>query len=145
MKLYSIDLPGHRNEIRTLALSSDDELLCSASMGKFLWRPFYLRLLIFLFWFSRHTVRLPYTLGIWKSGDCKEVWIYRVTSIQSRCTLFWISCNGWNNKDIQNILREDAEFFPFSLEIIFTYILLRTLSSFWQSSLILLDISQPKR
>ncbi|CAG8820296.1 16543_t:CDS:2, partial [Gigaspora rosea] len=30
-KLYSVDLPGHRNDIRTLALSSDDELLCSAS------------------------------------------------------------------------------------------------------------------
>ncbi|CAG8441358.1 3963_t:CDS:2 [Scutellospora calospora] len=30
-KLYSIDLPGHRNDIRTLTLSFDDELLCSAS------------------------------------------------------------------------------------------------------------------
>ncbi|CAG8547930.1 5569_t:CDS:10, partial [Racocetra fulgida] len=30
-KLYSVDLPGHRSDIRTLALSSDNELLCSAS------------------------------------------------------------------------------------------------------------------
>ncbi|CAG8625852.1 1091_t:CDS:10, partial [Cetraspora pellucida] len=30
-RLYSVDLPGHRSDIRTLALSSDDELLCSAS------------------------------------------------------------------------------------------------------------------
>ncbi|CAG8534966.1 1195_t:CDS:10 [Dentiscutata erythropus] len=30
-RLYSVDLSGHRNDIRTLALSSDDELLCSAS------------------------------------------------------------------------------------------------------------------
>ncbi|CAG8442083.1 2687_t:CDS:10 [Ambispora gerdemannii] len=31
-KLFSIDIHGHRSEIRTLALSSNDELLCSASM-----------------------------------------------------------------------------------------------------------------
>ncbi|CAG8512706.1 7541_t:CDS:10 [Ambispora leptoticha] len=31
-KLFSVDIHGHRNEIRTLALSSNDELLCSASM-----------------------------------------------------------------------------------------------------------------
>ncbi|CAG8503552.1 14003_t:CDS:10 [Acaulospora morrowiae] len=30
-KLYSLDIPGHRNDIRALALSSDDELLCSCS------------------------------------------------------------------------------------------------------------------
>ncbi|RKP11159.1 WD40-repeat-containing domain protein [Thamnocephalis sphaerospora] len=30
-KLFSVDLPGHRSDVRTLALSSDDELLCSAS------------------------------------------------------------------------------------------------------------------
>ncbi|RIA92969.1 WD40-repeat-containing domain protein [Glomus cerebriforme] len=30
-KLYSIDLSGHRNDIRTLSLSTDDNLLCSAS------------------------------------------------------------------------------------------------------------------
>lgn len=30
-KLYSIDVPGHRSDIRTLTLSSDDELLASAS------------------------------------------------------------------------------------------------------------------
>ncbi|GBC04191.1 hypothetical protein RclHR1_05560011 [Rhizophagus clarus] len=30
-KLYSIDLLGHRSDIRTLSLSSDDNLLCSAS------------------------------------------------------------------------------------------------------------------
>ncbi|KAI9359163.1 WD40-repeat-containing domain protein [Pilaira anomala] len=30
-RLYSIDGPGHRSDIRTLALSSDDELLASAS------------------------------------------------------------------------------------------------------------------
>ncbi|CAG8521333.1 13198_t:CDS:10, partial [Acaulospora colombiana] len=30
-RLYSLDIPGHRNDIRTLALSSDDELLCSCS------------------------------------------------------------------------------------------------------------------
>ncbi|RUP50042.1 WD40-repeat-containing domain protein [Jimgerdemannia flammicorona] len=30
-KMYSVDLQGHRSDVRTLALSSDDELLCSAS------------------------------------------------------------------------------------------------------------------
>ncbi|KAI8983108.1 WD40-repeat-containing domain protein [Pilobolus umbonatus] len=30
-RLYSIDMPGHRSDIRTLTLSSDDELLASAS------------------------------------------------------------------------------------------------------------------
>lgn len=30
-RLYSIDVPGHRSDIRTLTLSSDDELLASAS------------------------------------------------------------------------------------------------------------------
>ncbi|CAG8542010.1 7989_t:CDS:10 [Funneliformis mosseae] len=34
-KLYTVDLPGHRSDIRTLALSSDDNLLCSASKGEF--------------------------------------------------------------------------------------------------------------
>jgi U3 small nucleolar RNA-associated protein 12 len=33
--LYSIDLYGHRSDIRTLSLSSNDDLLCSASNGKF--------------------------------------------------------------------------------------------------------------
>jgi len=32
-KLYSLDLPGHRTDIRTLSLSSDDMLLASASNG----------------------------------------------------------------------------------------------------------------
>ncbi|KAG0012704.1 hypothetical protein BGZ80_011564 [Entomortierella chlamydospora] len=30
-KAYTLELPGHRSDIRTVALSSDDELLCSAS------------------------------------------------------------------------------------------------------------------
>ena len=33
-RLYSFDLPGHRSDIRTLCLSSDDQLLASASNGK---------------------------------------------------------------------------------------------------------------
>ena len=33
-RLYSLDLPGHRSDIRTLCLSSDDQLLASASNGK---------------------------------------------------------------------------------------------------------------
>lgn len=32
-RLYSLDLPGHRTDVRTLALSSDDNLLASASNG----------------------------------------------------------------------------------------------------------------
>lgn len=32
-KLYTLDLPGHRTDIRTLSLSSDDMLLASASNG----------------------------------------------------------------------------------------------------------------
>lgn len=32
-KLYALDLPGHRTDIRTLSLSSDDMLLASASNG----------------------------------------------------------------------------------------------------------------
>jgi U3 small nucleolar RNA-associated protein 12 len=31
--LYSLDLPGHRADVRTLSLSSDDTLLASASNG----------------------------------------------------------------------------------------------------------------
>lgn len=34
-KLYTLDLPGHRTDIRTLSLSSDDMLLASASNGNF--------------------------------------------------------------------------------------------------------------
>jgi U3 small nucleolar RNA-associated protein 12 len=34
-KLYSVDLSGHRSDIRTLSLSSDDNLLCSASKGEY--------------------------------------------------------------------------------------------------------------
>ncbi|KAL1919761.1 uncharacterized protein VTP21DRAFT_1692 [Calcarisporiella thermophila] len=32
-KIYSVDLQGHRSDIRTVSLSSDDELLCTASNG----------------------------------------------------------------------------------------------------------------
>ncbi|KAJ7904416.1 WD-repeat-containing protein [Mycena olivaceomarginata] len=32
-RLYSVDLPGHRTDVRTLCLSSDDRLLASASNG----------------------------------------------------------------------------------------------------------------
>ncbi|KAI9512161.1 WD-repeat-containing protein [Russula earlei] len=32
-RLYSLDLPGHRTDVRTLSLSSDDALLASASNG----------------------------------------------------------------------------------------------------------------
>ena len=33
-RLYSLDLPGHRTDVRTLSLSSDDTLLASASNGE---------------------------------------------------------------------------------------------------------------
>ena len=32
-RLYSLDLPGHRTDVRALSLSSDDTLLASASNG----------------------------------------------------------------------------------------------------------------
>lgn len=32
-RLYSVDMPGHRTDIRTVALSSDDQVLASASNG----------------------------------------------------------------------------------------------------------------
>lgn len=32
-RLYSVDLPGHRTDVRTLCLSSDDSLLASGSNG----------------------------------------------------------------------------------------------------------------
>lgn len=31
---YSVDLPGHRTDVRTLCLSSDDQILASASNGE---------------------------------------------------------------------------------------------------------------
>lgn len=33
-RVYSLDLAGHRTDVRTLCLSSDDELLASASNGE---------------------------------------------------------------------------------------------------------------
>ncbi|KAG6837545.1 hypothetical protein H0H93_007726 [Arthromyces matolae] len=33
VRCYSVDLPGHRTDVRTLSLSSDDEILASASNG----------------------------------------------------------------------------------------------------------------
>lgn len=33
-RVYSVDLPGHRTDVRTLSLSSDDQILASASNGK---------------------------------------------------------------------------------------------------------------
>ncbi len=33
-RLFSVDLPGHRTDVRTLCLSSDDALLASASNGR---------------------------------------------------------------------------------------------------------------
>jgi len=32
-RLYSVDMPGHRTDIRTVAVSSDDQILSSASNG----------------------------------------------------------------------------------------------------------------
>jgi U3 small nucleolar RNA-associated protein 12 len=32
-RVFSVDLPGHRTDVRTLCLSSDDQLLASASNG----------------------------------------------------------------------------------------------------------------
>jgi len=32
-KIYTVDLPGHRTEVRSLAVSSDDAILASASNG----------------------------------------------------------------------------------------------------------------
>ena len=32
-RMFSVDLPGHRSDVRTLCLSSDDQLLASASNG----------------------------------------------------------------------------------------------------------------
>ncbi|KAF9247204.1 WD-repeat-containing protein [Melanogaster broomeanus] len=34
-RTYSLDLPGHRTDVRTLCLSSDDQLLASASSGEY--------------------------------------------------------------------------------------------------------------
>ena len=33
-RLYSVDIPGHRTDVRTLSLSSDDQILASASNGE---------------------------------------------------------------------------------------------------------------
>jgi U3 small nucleolar RNA-associated protein 12 len=33
-RIYSVDLPGHRTDVRTLSLSSDDQILASASNGE---------------------------------------------------------------------------------------------------------------
>lgn len=35
-RIYALDLPGHRTDVRTLCLSADDTLLASASNGKFI-------------------------------------------------------------------------------------------------------------
>lgn len=37
-RIFSVDLPGHRTDVRTLCLSSDDTLLASGSSGKLLLR-----------------------------------------------------------------------------------------------------------
>ena len=34
-RTYSVDLPGHRTDVRTLCLSSDDQILASASNGNY--------------------------------------------------------------------------------------------------------------
>lgn len=33
VRIYSVDIPGHRTDVRTLSLSSDDQILASASNG----------------------------------------------------------------------------------------------------------------
>lgn len=33
IKQYTLDIPGHRSDVRTLAVSSDDELVASAAQG----------------------------------------------------------------------------------------------------------------
>jgi hypothetical protein len=34
VRIYSVDVPGHRTDVRTLALSTDDQILASASNGE---------------------------------------------------------------------------------------------------------------
>lgn len=34
-RMFSVDLPGHRTDVRTLCLSADDQILASASNGAF--------------------------------------------------------------------------------------------------------------
>ena len=34
-RLYSVDLPGHRTDIRTVSISADDQILASASSGMY--------------------------------------------------------------------------------------------------------------
>ena len=41
VRSFSVDLPGHRTDIRTLSLSADDQILASASSGRHLSRPFH--------------------------------------------------------------------------------------------------------
>ena len=38
-RIYSLDIPGHRTDVRTLCLSSDDQLLASASNGRHVGKP----------------------------------------------------------------------------------------------------------
>lgn len=33
VELHSVDLPGHRHDIRSLCVSSDDQVVCSAANG----------------------------------------------------------------------------------------------------------------
>lgn len=48
-KSFSVDLPGHRTDIRSLCLSSDDQLLASASNGMSVFRQKPTRLIVYRF------------------------------------------------------------------------------------------------
>jgi hypothetical protein len=40
-RAFALDLPGHRTDVRAIALSSDDQLIASASNGRLLYITIY--------------------------------------------------------------------------------------------------------
>lgn len=47
-RIYSLDIPGHRTDVRTLCLSSDDQILASASNGGHVGKPISVPLMFFV-------------------------------------------------------------------------------------------------
>lgn len=97
---YSLDIPGHRTDVRTLCLSSDDQLLASASNGRRAGKPVRVPFIFFAGTLKLWNVK---TMACIRTMDCG----YAVCSIflpgdrhvcvvclvvPVVCLMLWIAC-----------------------------------------------------
>lgn len=72
--LYTVEIHGHRNDIRTLALSLDDELLCSASKSIILYIVLFYILLKNIYILVIFIFKILLKFGMFELQHVSELW-----------------------------------------------------------------------